>query len=70
MCSRTRENNENKVDPILWDTLYLMSVGDETYFKNLDNTGLEVEVIKQDNTSWSLEVLTDKLVFDYRDIRW
>ena len=70
MCSRTRENNENKVDPILWDTLYLMSVGDETYFKNLDNTGLEVEVKKQDNTSWSLEVLTDKLVFDYRDIRW
>ena len=22
MCSRTRENNENKVGPILWDTLY------------------------------------------------
>ena len=47
-----------------------MSVGDETYFKNLDNNGLEVEVVKQDNTSWSLEVLTPILVFDYRDIRW
>ena len=47
-----------------------MYIGDETYFKNLDNTGLEVEVVKQDNTSWSLEVLTPILVFDYRDIRW
>ena len=24
MCSRTRENNKNKVDPMIWDTLYIV----------------------------------------------
>ena len=28
MCSRTRENNKNKVGPVIWDTLYLF-VSDE-----------------------------------------
>ena len=23
MCSRTQENNKNKVGPVIWDTLYL-----------------------------------------------
>ena len=24
MCSRTRENNKNKVGPVIWDTLYVI----------------------------------------------
>ena len=23
MCSRTQENNKNKVGPVIWDTLYI-----------------------------------------------
>ena len=23
MCSRTRENNKNKVETVMWDTLYI-----------------------------------------------
>ena len=26
MCSRTRENNKNKVGPVIWDTLYYPSI--------------------------------------------
>ena len=27
MCSRTRENNKNKVGPVIWDTLQILSKG-------------------------------------------
>ena len=40
MCSRTRENNKNKVDPMIWHTLYNIYI----YMQNLLNSDEEKKI--------------------------
>ena len=43
-------------------------LGDQYYFE--DRSEVEIDVVKQDNTSWSVKVQTPKITFNQRDLRW
>ena len=56
---------------ISWSLLYIAQdkcLGDQYYFE--DRSEVEIDVVKQDNTSWSVKVQTPKIKFNQRDLRY
>ena len=43
-------------------------LGDQYYFE--DKSQVEIDVVKQDNTSWSVQIQTPKITFNQRDLRY
>ena len=49
--------------------LHMLSLlGDQYYFE--EKSEVEINVVKRNNISWSVQVLTPKIIFNRKDLRW
>ena len=56
--------HEDRNNHLVQDKCFL---GDQYYFE--ERSEVEIDVVKQDNTSWSVKVQTPKITFNQRDLR-
>ena len=55
--------HNNQINHIVRDKC----LGDQYFFE--DRNEVEIDVVKQDDTSWSVQVQTPKITFNQRDLR-